>query len=59
MNVLVFVLLNLLFMLEQLKCTNKHDRSKEIAATPTTTITLVCTAACILLLTSVVTLNMI
>lgn len=59
MNVLVFVLLNLLFMVEQLKCTNKHDCLKEIAATPTTTVAFVCTAACISLLISVVTLNMI
>lgn len=42
-------------MAEQLKCSEKHDRLKEIAAAPTTTITFVCAAACIPLLISVVT----
>lgn len=59
MNVLVFVVSNLLFKAEQLKCTNKRDRLKEIAATPTITITFVCTPAYIPPLISVVTLNMI
>lgn len=59
MNVLVFIASNLLFKVEQLKCTNKRDRLKEIAATPTNTIKFFCTPAYIPLLISVVTLNMI